>query len=76
MKIIESIWWTHQYTHIGAVLIRNPNNTFKAYIGVPRDKAGMDQDADEQYIYKWGAKLSEKQALGMFPQLRGEYYKC
>jgi hypothetical protein len=74
MKILDSIWWTHQYRHIGAVLIRSHGNTYKAYIGVPEHSLGVDQDADEQFIYKHGAKLSEKQALGIFPQLVGETY--
>lgn len=74
MKIQDSIWWTHQHRHIGAVLIRTPQGRYKAYIGVPESTLGSDQNADEQFIYKWGAKLTEAQALGIFPQLRGESY--
>lgn len=56
MKVIESIWFTHQTQCVGIVVAEcEVTKQRKAYIGVGK---GDDEQADIHSILNWGAKLT------------------
>lgn len=81
-NVINSTWWTPMNRPIGfvqgmdasacigAVAIKTYGG-WKAYIGYG---VGIIAKLDEQNIAKCGAKLTEPEARGIFPQYSNEKY--
>lgn len=63
--VIGTRWFTTQNAQIG-VVAKMSLDGWRAYIGV--GVPGTVQDVAEQEILQTGAKLSEREARGFFPQ--------
>lgn len=74
--ILGSAWFSPQAPpmQIGVVAIRRSHTAdeWKAYIGIA---GGTNKDWDEQFIAKYGAKITDKaQAAAFFPDLNIEEF--
>lgn len=70
-EIIKWLWFSGQET-VGVILYRNGMGKYRVVMGPAHFNR---QEADVQYIADYGAKLTYKQAVGFFPELKEEEYK-
>jgi hypothetical protein len=68
-RIVATTWWTPATGGlIGAVLIKDPHDWYKSYIGSLNAPHGLNEHDDADMIARLGAKLSEEQMKGVFSQ--------
>ena len=68
MEIIDYIWFTTSKT-VGIVLVKDPYDGYKAYIGVGEGHNELD---DVTYITKWGNKFPLEAAKKLFTHIKFE----
>ena len=71
--VLKSHWYNLDDgadTSIGIVLVKIVDSQVQAYIGMGRDNRNPDRNTfrvrDEQYIAKWGARVSRETAESIF----------
>lgn len=68
MEIIDYTWFTASET-IGVVLIKDPYDGYKAYIGVAKGNNELD---DVKHITEWGNKFPLEAAKKLFTHINFE----
>lgn len=70
-KIVQVEWFSAHRDTIGAVLILDDHQGYKAYLGVA---AGGEPESDSEFIRKYGCKISRRHAEAIFPWIQNEVY--
>jgi hypothetical protein len=65
MEIIDYTWFTTSHS-IGIVLVKDPYEGYKAYIGIGD---GNDELGDAKHIREWGNKFPLEAAKKLFPHI-------
>jgi hypothetical protein len=68
MEIIDNIWFTSKKV-IGIVLVKDPYEGYKSYIGVGD---GYNELDDIKHITEWGNKFPLEAAKKLFPHIKFE----
>ena len=73
MSEFKAVEWRSGRDTVGIVLRYDSMvEKYIAFIGVAK---GLDENADIEYIYGYGAKLTFREAVAFFPYLKEEEYK-
>ena len=59
MKILNVNWYCAGHGNVGIVRVLSSSGDIKYYIG---QVAGLDEDADKEWIASWGSPLYPKEA--------------
>ena len=65
MEVIDYIWFTTKQS-IGIVLVKDPYEGYKSYIGVG---VGNNELDDVKHITEWGNKFPLEAAKKLFPNI-------
>jgi len=68
MEIIDYTWFTASQT-IGVVLVKDPYDGYKAYIGFAK---GVNELDDVKHIIEWGNKFPLEAAQKLFTHINFE----